>query len=254
MARHVCIGLLAVTVRLLRHLLGEQSLTGSPAVSQNAEADTRRATDLLALDRAKTSFFSSTSHELRCEASTRLPLLYPWLTPPSTEDAPHAHPRPLGGHSRAERSRAFQRCPRSTRNGHAEREPVRCALRFFLFTSGIDPATIHQPAFASQQGFFLLSFISREGSNTFFTALGLLFPGGWTHKNDVPPAQAGEPWFSRASNVLWIYPLEICRADLRPTWLLCSGTRPSDADCSSMSSVPTTRQTRFPPTSREILT
>lgn len=32
---------------------------------QNAEADAKRAADLLALDRAKTSFFSNTSHELR---------------------------------------------------------------------------------------------------------------------------------------------------------------------------------------------
>ncbi|KAK4703656.1 hypothetical protein P7C70_g2556, partial [Phenoliferia sp. Uapishka_3] len=43
-ARHVGIGLLAVT---------------------NAEADRRRSDELLALDRAKTSFFSNTSHELR---------------------------------------------------------------------------------------------------------------------------------------------------------------------------------------------
>ncbi|KAL8292793.1 hypothetical protein RQP46_001405 [Phenoliferia psychrophenolica] len=43
-SRHVGIGLLSVT---------------------NAEADVNRANELLALDRAKTSFFSSTSHELR---------------------------------------------------------------------------------------------------------------------------------------------------------------------------------------------
>lgn len=52
-AHHIGIGILAVT---------------------NAETEARRAAELVALDRAKTNFFSNTSHELRYVGSTLMPI------------------------------------------------------------------------------------------------------------------------------------------------------------------------------------